>query len=197
MDLGMLRLGMGRTRKSEQLCPKVERALLTTGVVTACIALALSVSRCSPLSPSISKNGTIPGHSDPVRINPTPIHVFRYQTVLVHSDTPDGLPGVNAPAGDTLIRLSEQQFVEFKTAGRTEISLPLENTPDHGKGIFRVALNRDQVEIDGLTTFESDLKPGSDGKWILSVPASVEETVSHGVREHLLDVTISVSADET
>jgi hypothetical protein len=182
-----------------------ERALASVGAVGICLALVLSVSRCSPLTSSIAKRTPQPSNPvEDIRLNPgTPpvVHVFRYQTVVLNTDSSDLLPGGQTTGRDKVFRLTDEQLTEFKANGTTELDLdltpeiPADATPDIGKGIFKVSLSRSQAEALNLGRFETDLRPTGQGLWQLSIPVSADTRVSQIVREYLLEISVSVGVD--
>lgn len=171
------------------MAPIRRKTFVAAGACIACLALVLAVSRCSPVAPSIAKHKVLSDTNEAI-----PVQVFRYQTVLVHSDAQDS-PSDPRTDKDTVLRLTRTQFAELKATGRAELKLSLDRTPDQGKGVFKVDLRREQLEDRGLSTFETDLRPAADGTWVLSVSDSVTADVSKQIRDHLIDVTVTLSAE--
>jgi hypothetical protein len=161
------------------------------------VALALVFSRCSPVAPSISKNGFggLPGPNAGPALPAPAVKVFRYKTRVLDGESYE--EALQAQPSETQkVTLTDGQISEFIQHGKTDIQLPGAPVPDYGQGLFEVTLSRPEIEIQNLETFDTDLKPKDGTAWTLSIPTSVPANVSQSLRDRLVGVTLTVANEE-
>lgn len=167
------------------------------------LALALMVSRCSPISPNIPKSGydDSPGAKSGEEKVTRPfdlstvnfVHVFTYVTKVMDAEgyrgalTTEQFPAQNrvtiSPGATPLA------FADFSRTGRLIIEWHGE-LPQSAQSLFAVGLTRAEIQEDELYNFETTLHSLGENKWMVSVSPAIDESTWERVRDNLLEITI-------
>ncbi len=145
-----------------------------------CLLIALTMSRCSPLSPSFSKYDYLKDQSDRGSESrpETPIEVAlkakRFSTQLLADGELQAVID-RLPPGSEIVRLDEVQVTEFRETGKTIIKASSERKLQITHGLFELGTTSNKESMFALIpSFSANLEPMKEGGWTLSA-ASTDE----------------------
>ena len=177
------------------------RVRIVLSVASAAL-ITLALGRCSPIAPSISKNGFNSGNlpttqeggtqavDAPVAKSAANFGAIKgpYATVVPDSTEPHVSALVVDPTA-----LDQTHLEEFKNTGATDITVPDELTAREIHVAFKVDLAADAVTAQHLDTFEVKLDRKSGETWTMR--AKTPGPVAQAVQDHLLGISVSIQPE--
>ena len=171
--------------------------------VASAVLITLALGRCSPIAPSISKNGfnsgNLPTATQEGGAQPVDAPVAKsaanfgaikgpYATVV-----PDSAEShISALVADPTA-LDQTHLEEFKNTGATDITIPDELAQREIHVAFKVDLTADAVTTQHLDTFEVKLDRKLGETWTMR--AKTPGPLAQTVQDHLLGISVTIQTD--
>jgi hypothetical protein len=169
------------------------------------VALALSLSRCSPVAPSVQKHVYAQPTNPEAEVlrGSTAMPPFSFETkVKAARESRRGLRERERRAEEIrsvlpTITLTSEQLAELKdeTKRRTVVKIESDQPFDFIEMVFTVDVTSDEIEFENLDSFKAALVPGDAGLFVLTVKPDQDEQVIAKVLEELKSVKLRLSLE--
>lgn len=170
--------------------------------IAGCLSLALAVSRCSPLAPSVPKFGARGGSAGDSSSNfakTSLVHILPFRGSLVEhdprsSDSMVGQPGQEAP-GSNQARVTYGSDSEQVKALREGVMarVTLNGIPSSVEAIFEIELEAGELLEDFEPGFKTQLEAQQNGEYLLGLHPSMSHEDALEVRSRLKRVVLAVT----